>query len=619
MLEEKLKHLPVGSGIYLMKDAQKNVIYVGKAVNLKNRVRSYFQKKGGHDIKTRLMVERVCDVDYIITDNEVEALLLEIALIKRYRPHYNIQLKDDKSYPYIKVSAGPYATVSLSREYKLDGGKYFGPYTNAMNARKFVEALNLLYPIKMCKKRFKGKRQRRPCINYDMGMCIAPCVYDIGKEEYEGYVREIIAILNGDTEKLTAKIHERMKYYAQKQDFETAIVLRDYLQAAQTIAVKQKISMDDSISSDMFALAYDEDYAVIAMFERDSRELQGKKSFVLENVHHDTPAQMMTEFVKQYYSTDAAVPKTVYLQYPLEEEQEKSITDMLARRRGGKVEIKVPKIGDKKRLMELLQKNARDTINQHKNKKEMVQKREEACLEEISAVFALHKPVERMEAFDVSNIMGKDHVGAMVVYEKTKRAPKAYRRFRIKYVEGQDDYGAMGEVIFRRLKRAQEELQDTQAKTGRFLPLPEIIFVDGGKAHVKIAQGIVEDFGFDIAVGGLKKDGKHVLETLCLGDQEWPMSRLPACRKFLREMSDEVHRYTYTYHTVKRRESTLDSELSKIPLVGEKRRAALLKKFQGIEQIRRASVEELAQTEGIDLRVAENIRAYFDGKKEKDE
>ncbi len=615
MLEEKLTNLPKGSGIYLMKDDKKNVIYVGKAINLKNRVRSYFQNRENHDIKTRLLVEHIRDFDYIITDNEVEALLLEIALIKKYRPHYNIQLKDDKSYPYIKISAENYPTVTLTRDYKTDGGKYFGPYTNAMDARKFVEALNLLYPIKMCKKKFGSKKQQRPCINYDMGLCLAPCSREIDKEEYDVYLREITAILNGDTDALMSKIRERMGFYAAKQDFETAAVLRDYLYATEKVSVKQKISMADEDSSEVLALAYDEEIAVIAMFERAKGELQGKRIFVLENISDHSPVQMMTEFIKQYYSTDASIPKTIYLQYALEEEQEQSILQLLTKKKGSKVVIKVPKIGDKKKLVDMLEKNAQDAVFQYRSRKEAERQKEERALAEIKNAFGLQRTIERMEAFDISNIMGSDQVGAMVVYEKTKRAPKAYRRFRIKYIEGQDDYAAMGEVVFRRLKRAKEELENGESiQQSRFLPLPEIIFVDGGQAHVKIIQGIVEDFGFDIQVGGLKKDISHRLQSLWTQGRELPLEQLPDSKRFLREVSDEVHRYAYEYHAVRRRKSMLDSELTKIPLVGEKRKRELLRRFEGIEQIQNATIEELIQVEGIDRRVARNIKEYFEVK-----
>ncbi len=439
---------------------------------------------------------------------------------------------------------------------------------------------------------------------------------EVDKEEYDRYIKEITAVLNGDTQRLTAKIEERMRFYAQKQDFETAIILRDYMYAAQSVSVKQKIADNNRDDSDVFALAYDEDNAVIAMFERSEGELQGKKSFVLENIYNHTPTQMMTEFIKQYYNRGRVVPKTIYLQYALEEEQQQAIVQMLSKRRGGKVDIKVPKIGDKKKLIAMLEKNAQDAIVQHKNRKEMIQQKQEACLAEIAQAFGLQKALCRMEAFDISNIMGSDQVGAMVVYEKTKRAPKAYRRFRIKHVEGQDDYAAMAEAVFRRLKRGKEEIENSDRQSARFLPLPEIIFVDGGQAHVRIIQGIVDDFGFDIAVGGLKKDSSHSLQALHVQGVDLPMSSLPESRKFLREISDEVHRYAYEYHSLRRRESMLASELNKIALVGEKRKAQLLRHFQGIEQIKKATVEELIQVEGIDRRIAQNIEDYFSAQTE---
>lgn len=615
MLNEKLKSLPENSGIYIMKDKDGNVIYVGKAINLKNRVKSYFNNLSSHDYKTKTLVSNICDLDYIITDNEVEALILENSLIKKYRPYYNIRLKDDKSYPYICITDEEYPRIIITREYKKNSGKYFGPYTNALNARKSVEILNFLYPIKMCSKNFNGKKQNRPCLNYDMNMCLAPCVYDIDKQLYNFYIKEIEHVLSGGYELLEEKIKEKMNAAADREDFETAAILRDYLFSSQAISVKQKIVVSDDTRADIIALAYENDDAVIVVFERDEGSLADKKSISMEGVYQSSPESIMTEFVKQYYNTDADVPKNVFLQYELNYDEAKSIEQMLAQRRGNKVNISVPKIGDKKKLVDMLEQNAKNALRVSKMREAENAKKEEETLAELAKVLNIEKPINKIEAFDISNIMGADNVGAMVVFNKTKKDKNCYRRFSIKSIDGADDYAAMGEVVFRRLKRAQEESEDDAEANKKFLPLPDVIFVDGGEAHVKIAKSIVDTFGYEITVAGLKKDINHKLSAMSFNGESIPISKIRKCAKFLFNISEEVHRYAYEYHSVKRRQNMLSSVLEQIPQIGEKRRKALLEYFKNIENIKNATIDEICKVEGINKQTAKIIYEYFKGDK----
>ncbi|MEL7570241.1 MAG: excinuclease ABC subunit UvrC [Eubacteriaceae bacterium] len=615
MLNEKLKTLPENSGIYIMKDKDGSVIYVGKAINLKNRVKSYFNNLSGHDYKTKTLVSNICDLDYIITDNEVEALILENSLIKKYRPYYNIRLKDDKSYPYICITDEEYPRIIITREYKKNLGKYFGPYTNALNARKSVEILNFLYPVKMCSKNFNGKKQKRPCLNYDMNMCLAPCAYDIDKQLYNLYIKEIEHVLSGGYELLKDKIKEKMTSAAEREDYETAAILRDYLFSSQAISVKQKIVVSDDSRADIIALAHENDEAVIVVFERDEGSLADKKTISMEGVYQSSPESIMTEFVKQYYNTDAVVPKNIFLQYELIDDEAKSIEQMLTQRRGNKVNIAVPKIGDKKRLIDMLEQNAQNSLRVSRMRQEENAKKEEETLLELAKILNIEKPINKIEAFDISNIMGADNVGAMVVFNKTKKDKNFYRRFSIKSIDGADDYAAMGEVVFRRLKRAQEETEDVDETNKKFLPLPDIIFVDGGEAHVKIAKSIVDTFGYDIAIAGLKKDISHKLSALSFNNESIPLSKLKKCAKFLFNISEEVHRYAYEYHSVKRRQNMLSSVLEQIPQIGEKRRKSLMEYFKNIESIKNATIEDICKVEGINKQTAKIIYEYFKGDK----
>lgn len=611
MLNNKLNNLPTNSGIYIMKDKNNKVIYVGKAINLKNRVRSYFNNLSSHNAKTKKLVSNIADIDYIITDNEVEALLLENSLIKKYRPYYNIQLKDDKTYPYINITNEEYPSLMLTREYKKNNGKYFGPYTNAYSARKCVEILNLLYPIKMCKKVLGEKKQKRACLNYDMHMCMGPCAYEIDKALYKSYIIEIENILKGGFDFLLLKIKEKMTQAANAQDYETAALLRDYLYSINDISTKQKIAVTDNTKSDFIALAYDDDNAIIVLFERIEGKLQDKKTILLTNIQNNAPQKIMTEFIKQYYNTDAAIPKNIFIQYDLEEDENQGITKMLSEKRGSKVNIINPKMGDKKKLINMLEESAKNILQQNKTKQENSIQREKEILEELSDIFNMNKQINRIEAFDISNISGMDTVGAMVVYDGTKKNKSHYRRFSIKSIDGQDDYAAMAETVLRRLKRAQTELLEPETKLKKFLPLPEIIFVDGGNTHVKIIKSIVENFNFNIVVAGLKKDHNHKLCAVSYDNSSIDLEEFKHSSKLLFNISEEVHRYAYDYHSVKRRQNLLYSELDLIPGIGEKRRAELIKKFKSIENIKNASHEELCEIEGINNSLAKSIIEYF--------
>lgn len=609
-LTEKLKKLPDEPGVYMHLDEGGNIIYVGKAKNLKKRVRQYF-RDNITDLKTIKLVENIRDTRWTVVDNEVEAFLLECNLIKQYRPYYNILLKDDKSYPYIKLTLGDeYPRVIMTRKRVNDGGRYFGPYSAAAAAKSTVEAINRFYPLQMCTKKTSfGKVSGKVCLNYHIGRCMGPCTGKIPKEEYSLHVQDALSILSGNFRILTEKISSAMEEESEKLNFEAAIELRDMRDAVNSLYDRQKIDSGSDDERDILAIGSDDDTAAVQIFcVRDGKMIRSDTRYLTKS-SSDTDEEVMISFIQQYYLSDTYIPKEIIL--ARETGSEELLSELLSGIRGSKVILSVPKIGEKKRLCELAEKNALMNIENLRSEKEKAELIRHRALSEISDRLGLTRIPRRIESYDISNISGSDNVGVMVVYNGTKRAPSEYRRFRIKYVDGQNDYASMSEVVFRRLNRAFEEKRDA-VSAPKFLPLPDLILVDGGLTHVNTVKGVVSTFGYDIDVAGLVKDSKHRLRGIILPDgTEIRQDSFRFAGKILNDISEEVHRYAIEYHRSSRSRSMLRSELAQIEGIGAKKSQSLMDRFKNIDAIKSASVEDLRETDGITEKLAENIYRYF--------
>lgn len=611
-LEEKLKKLPDRPGVYMHLNENGEIIYVGKAKNLKHRVKQYF-RNNLTDIKTQKLVENIRMTNWIVTDNEVEALLLECNLIKEHRPYYNILLKDDKSYPYIKLTAyEPFPKLEITRKRLLDGGKYFGPYTNSLSAKKTIEAINRFYPLKMCSKKLEpGLRTGNVCLNFHIHQCCAPCQGNISQDEYKKYTDEVVKILSGDYKILLEKINKQMYDEAEKLNFETAAYLKELAGCVADLYEKQKVDNSDMNERDIIASAGDGRLACIQIFYVREGKIIKSDTRYMTKAETDSDADSLSSFIQQYYTSGIYIPREIILSEEIAEEE--SLSQLLSELRGAKTTVSSPKIGDKKRLCELARQNAVMNIENRRSLAERAVLAQHNALNEIAQAVGMKKPISRIESYDISNIAGTDNVGAMVVFTNGKKEPENYRRFRIKYVSGQDDYASMSEVVFRRLQHAYTEMQENTPNP-KFLPLPELILADGGLTHVNAVRSIIKDFGFDIAVAGLVKDSKHKLRGLMLEDgTEIKQSNFKYAKKLLNDISEEVHRFAIEYHRASRSKSMLKSELEDIQGIGPKRVAALMRSLKTIDKIKTASVEELASADGMNLKAAEAVYEYFNG------
>lgn len=609
-LSEKLKRLPDSPGVYTHLDEYGNIIYVGKAKNLKHRVKQYF-RENITDIKTIKLVENIKDTNWIITDNEVEALLLECNLIKQYRPYYNILLKDDKSYPYIKLTTNEnYPRVLLTRKRLADKAKYYGPYSASTNAKKTIEAINRYYPLQMCGKKTEyGLRNGKVCLNYHIGQCCGVCQGNVSPTEYKKYVDEIQSILSGDCKILSDKIYAEMMSEADKLNFELANYLKEMNSSVQAMYDKQKIDSPDFNERDIIAAASDNELCCIQIFFVRYGKIVKSETRYMKKSSDNSDSEAIESFIKQFYTTGEYIPSEIVISDEIAECE--LLSKMLSELKGSKVSINCPKIGDKKRLTELACKNAMMNIENKRSEKEKSVLLKHRALSEIAQALGMNRQLSRIEAYDISNISGSDNVGGMVVYTDSVKSPKSYRRFRIKYVSARDDYASMSEMVFRRLNRAYEEL-NTSCENPKFLPLPQLIFVDGGLSHINAVKAVVDSFDFDITVAGLVKDNKHKLRGLMLSNgEEIKQDKFKYAKKLLNDISEEVHRYAIEYHRLSRSKSMLKTELETIPGIGQKRCSALLKYFGSLDKIRNAEIEELASVDGMNRQAAENIYRYF--------
>ena len=615
--EYHIKNLPDKPGVYLMKNFLGEVIYVGKAKVLKNRVKSYFQKSKNHSEKVKVMVKNIAEFEYIVTDSEMEALILECNLIKKYSPKYNILLKDDKFYPFIKITVNDdYPRVFVTRRFAKDGSKYFGPYTNGSAVYETLDLIYKIFPLRNCKLVIKENGEKvRPCLNYHIKKCLGPCGGHISKEEYGKMINDIIDILSGKETYITKMLKSDMEKAAEELEFEKAASLRDKILSINAIAEKQKIFKTMEGDEDFINIEQDEkDSCIQVFFSRDGKVI-GREHFIFENTANESIGEIIEDFIGSFYGGTAKIPKTIYVpqidNFDLMEEY-------LTIKRGAKVWIKVPQKGQKKEMLEMVKNNARITLEKFKDKYLKDKEINRISLLELQDLLELEECPQRIEAYDISNIQGVDSVGTMIVFEEGRAKNSDYRRFKIKTVKGANDYDSMREILTRRFNHGLDEIKaiqqrDLKLSAGKFSTFPDLIMMDGGKGQVNVALEVLQSLNIDIPVCGLVKDDKHQTRGIIYNNNELIINKSSNLMQLIRRIQDEVHRFAITYHRSLRDKRTLHSVLDDIPYVGEKRRRALLVKFGSIDNIKKASMQELLETQSIDKKSAESIYNYFNG------
>ena len=620
--EEELKKLPAKPGVYLMHDAQDNIIYVGKAVSLRNRVRSYFRDSTVKSPKIQKMVSLIARFEYIVTDSELEALVLENNLIKEHNPKYNTMLKDDKTYPYIKVTVGePYPRVLFSRLMKKDKSRYFGPFTSAAAVKDTIELLNKLFKLRTCSRNLpRDCGLDRPCLNYHIGQCMAPCQGKISREEYRRNVDRALEFLNGNYGMILDELQAKMVAAAEALVFEEAARIRDLYNSVKQVSQKQKITDSDGEDKDIIALDKDGAEAVVQVFFVRAGKLIGREHFYMTRVEDSDKSQILLDFVKQFYAGTPFVPRELILQREIDEIP--VLEEWLTARRGARVFIRVPKKGQKEKLVELAAKNARMVLDKDRERIRREEARTIGAAREIAGLLQL--PVlNRMEAFDISNISGFENVGSMVVYEKGKPRRSDYRKFKIRTVAGPDDYACMKEVLTRRFVHGLEEARELEEKQlpgefGSFTKFPDLLLMDGGKGQVNVAQQVLDELGLSIPVCGMVKDDNHRTRGLYYRNEEIPIDHNSEGFKLITRIQDEAHRFAIEYHRSLRSKDQVKSVLDGIPGVGPARRKALMRCFSSIEEIRNATAQELSRRAQLPLSVGEEIYAFFRKGKEKE-
>ena len=615
--EYHIKNLPDKPGVYLMKNSLGEVIYVGKAKVLKNRVKSYFQKSKNHSEKVKVMVKNIAEFEYIVTDSEMEALILECNLIKKYSPKYNILLKDDKFYPFIKITVNDdYPRVFVTRRFAKDGSKYFGPYTNGSAVYETLDLIYKIFPLRNCKLVIKENGEKvRPCLNYHIKKCLGPCGGHISKEEYGKMINDIIYILSGKETYITKMLKSDMEKAAEELEFEKAASLRDKILSINAIAEKQKIFKTMEGDEDFINIEQDEkDSCIQVFFSRDGKVI-GREHFIFENTANEGIGEIIEDFIGSFYGGTAKIPKTIYVpqidNFDLMEEY-------LTIKRGSKVWIKVPQKGQKKEMLEMVKNNARITLEKFKDKYLKDKEINRISLLELQDLLELEECPQRIEAYDISNIQGVDSVGTMIVFEEGRAKNSDYRKFKIKTVKGANDYDSMREILTRRFNHGLDEIKaiqqrDLKLSAGKFSTFPDLIMMDGGKGQVNVALEVLQSLNIDIPVCGLVKDDKHQTRGIIYNNNELIINKGSNLMQLIRRIQDEVHRFAITYHRSLRDKRTLHSVLDDIPYVGEKRRRALLMKFGSVDNIKKASMQELLETQSIDKKSAESIYNYFNG------
>ena len=595
-IEEELKKLPSKPGVYLMHDDKDAIIYVGKAISLKNRVRQYFQSSRNKGVKIEQMVTHIARFEYIITDSELEALVLECNLIKEHRPKYNTMLMDDKTYPFIKVTVQEeFPRVLFARQMYKDKAKYYGPYTSAGAVKDTIDLIHKLYGIRTCNKQLpKMQGKERPCLNYHIHQCPAPCQGYISKEEYAKSVKKVLTFLNGDYTPILKELEEKMLEASEEMEFEKAIEYRELLNSVTKIAQKQKITSSDMEDKDVIAMSVDQHDAVVQVFFIRDGRLIGRDHFCLRIAKGDSRPEVLSAFIKQFYAGTPYIPREIMLQYEIEDAA--LIEEWLSGRKGQKVHIQVPKKGQKEKLVELAKKNADMVLMQDRERIRREEGRTIGAMKEIANLLNLPK-LERVEAYDISNISGFQTVGSMVVFEKGRPKRSDYRKFRIRGVQGVDDYASMEEVLTRRLSHYEN--------------YPDLIMMDGGRGQVNIALKVMQQLNIEVPVCGMVKDDKHRTRGIYFHNIELPVDRDSEAFRLVTRIQDEAHRFAIEYHRSLRSKEQVHSVLDDIPGIGPARRKALMKSFQTLEDIKSATEEELAEVEGMNSRSARQVFEFF--------
>ena len=616
-IEEELKKLPASPGVYIMHDKHDEIIYVGKAISLKNRVRQYFQSSRNKTAKIEKMVSRIARFEYIITDSELEALVLECNLIKEYRPKYNTMLKDDKAYPYIKVTVEePFPRILFSRTMKKDKNRYFGPYTSAGAVKDTIDLIHKLWKIRTCSRNLpKDMGKERPCLNYHIKQCSAPCQGFISEADYRTSVEQAVEFLNGHYGPVLSMLKQKMMDASEEMDFEKAIEYRELLNSVKQVAQKQKITSQSMEDRDIIAMARDDEDAVVQVFFVRDGKLIGREHFHVSASTAEEDGQILGSFIKQFYAGTPFIPREIWTQQEFDEME--LVGQWLTKRRGQGVKFVIPKKGQKERLVELAAKNALLVLSQDKEKIKREELRTIGAMNQIGEWLGL-SGVRRIEAFDISNISGFESVGSMVVYEDGRPKRNDYRKFRIKTVQGPNDYASMEEVLTRRFEHGLEEKKEYSGDTegnrlGSFTRFPDLIMMDGGRGQVNVALKVLRELGLDIAVCGMVKDDRHRTRGLYFQNVEIPIDRHSEGFKLITRIQDEAHRFAIEYHRSLRSKSQVHSVLDDIEGIGPARRKALMRRFKTPEAVRDASFEELAETEGMNRRAAENVYAFFHG------
>ena len=598
LIIEQLRQLPAKPGVYLMRDGEGNVLYVGKAANLHHRVRSYFG--AGQKLSTKLqrMVARVNDFEFYVTASEQEALILELNLIKRHRPRYNVRLKDDKTFPYLKIDLNEdWSRVHITRRLEEDGGRYFGPFASAKSIRQTLKMIKGIFPFRSCSKAITGTNLR-PCLEYHIHHCLAPCIGVVSRQEYAEVIKQVILFLEGKQEMVVQELESKMKQAAEALNFEQAALLRDQIQAVDRVIEGQRIATKIRGEQDVIAFVQDKDQAYVQVFFIRSGKLIGRESFILQGTSSEEPHQIMTSFIKQFYNSSPHIPPLLLLQYGVEDRA--IIENWLESKRGGKVHIQVPGRGSKKQLVETVAENARQGLEQLKIKQLAMPTALEASLDEIQRELQLKCAPLRMECYDISNIQGKNAVGSMVVFDKGKPKPAHYRRFRIKTVSGANDYAMLQEVLKRRFKRISHA-------ANAWAILPDLVLIDGGRGQLNCAVAAMQEVGAEsIATASLAKENEEIFIPQRAKPIILPHSS-PGLQ-LLQRLRDEAHRFALGYHQKIHKKETFASALDTIPGIGAKRKRSLVKQFGSVGAIRRASIEELAATEGMSQRLAKRIK-----------
>jgi len=605
-IDEKLKKLPDKPGVYIMKDKSGEIIYVGKAISLKKRVRQYFGSTKNNPPKVNAMIKHIHEFEYIIVDNEVEALILEANLIKKHRPKYNILLRDDKQYPYIKITTNEkYPRVLKTRNIIKDGAKYFGPYPSVYAVNDTIDIIRNLYPIRTCNRDLeKNMGKTRPCLNYYIGKCLGPCQGNVDENKYMEMIDEIIMFLSGKEDKLIEIIEEKMIEAAENMDYENAAKYRDQINSLNIILEKQKIVSSNLIDQDIIGMARGIDEVCIQVFFIRSGKIIGREHFIISDTFNEEKREILSSFIKQFYLGTAYVPKEIFIEEEIEDMD--TIVKWLSEKRGSKVNIRVPKRGEKSQLMDMVKTNAMDMLKQYGDKFLRIQRQNEKALKEIQYALGLAKIPNRIEAYDISNIAGVSPVGSMVVFEQGEPKKSDYRRFKIKTVNTPDDYKSMEEILKRRFKRAL-------AQSKGFAIFPDLIMIDGGKGQVNVALNVLEELNINIPVCGLVKDDFHKTRGIIYNNEEINLEEDSLGYRLIYNIQEEAHRFAINFHRSLRSKKMFKSELDDVKGIGEKRKKALLKHFGSIDNIKKASIEELSQVESMNKKVAKDLFKHFRG------